>query len=542
MDIYKDDGVIAVSIENKDVDGNKDIKSTKDSKATGNIINYSFIPIDKSAVYINNNDEYRQHMYKIASNYIIALCITNNVLHLVTERQEYYVIYLNKVNKNNLEFILNHDIVKKVCFNISEIPNGIKKTNVMELQFVLKVLLLKEFNSDREMFSYFGITERSIGNICTKAYNYIELAKKINIFVEKNKLNRYLYLEGEIRNILLETTNKGFPINVEMYKDYIDSLEEEYKEVEKQNINFNDKNKLLEYLNRNNKYLSLHPEILRGEDKDLYEWLMIYKSYKVHNNITLNDDTIQIDYDTYNLRTLNIKEHFTPNSSYYTNAMDVIEGSYKGLYFKILAELTRNKEFIMEASKGSFLEYISTRIGIARGNANSNHEIIANMFLEAYANNIFDRVNIVKYIYKYWHTYISSDDADNINKLFYDKMPEFMNFLKSFDGTSDEYSRYNTKIFHPKTNLHFYIMQIKNLIYKTAIKYVNSAINDFNAKYKDNMIQFGGILDGKLVLLSEKEHSNIAIDILNRYMADAYKRYIKKTKYLNATEVIKIKR
>lgn len=508
-----------------------------------NFIDYSFVPFDKPPIYINNDTEFKSNIYNIVNNFYLSICITSNVLHLVTGKGDYYVIYIDKVAKSNVEFIFNNKFIKKVLFGKKNINNRFfldSMGNFLDLKFISKILFLKEFNSEVEMFSYFGVPEQKIKSISAKIYNFIEIAKKINIYIEKNKLNRYLYLEEDVKNILVESSSRGFPVNVEKYEEYTQKLKEDYKNIENNNLNFNNKKRLLENLNKRNKYMSLYPKILITEDEELYNNLIIanrFNMYKKNEKASIKGSALCIEYDTYNIHTLSIRESFVPDCFYYDKNISILEGSYNDIYFKILAELSRDNSLILEASKGTMLDYISETIGMKTKDNSSS--IMIGMFLNAYANRRYDEKSITNHLYHYWDTYISSNDVKNMNKLFYDKMPKLMTFFKTFDGNDTDYARYNTKIFHPHVNLHQFILQIENLIYKTSINYIYKSITDYNEKYKKNAILIGGVFKNKIVLLADKEHSDIAIDILNRYMAIAYRKYVKKTKYFNATEIKK---
>ena len=192
---------------------------------------------------------------------------------------------------------------------------------------------------------------------------------------------------------MLEAGQRGFPINENKYEKFLSNLEEKYNNIAKNRLDFKNKNKLLENLNKKNKYLSLYSEILKKEDKELYDKLLVYNLFNKHKDTNYKKGNLfHVEYDTYNIYTLNIKENFAPNIYYYDDRKkDIIEGSYKELYFKILAELSRDKELILEASRGDLLEYIGKKIGIVREGEVKNSKIVINMFLEVYANDIYDK-------------------------------------------------------------------------------------------------------------------------------------------------------
>lgn len=541
MDIYKNDGTTNINFDI--IEANKSKLEGDRKEKNNNIIDYSFVYLDSPGTYISSDIELKNNIYKIANNFYLGICVTGNVLHLVTETGEYYIIYTDKVSFSDIKFIFNNESIKKVYFDSKDINSNVFANSIgtVDLKFISKVLFLKDFNSEKEMFSYFGIPEQKVKTISVKAYNFIEIAKKINIYVEKNKVNRYLYLEEDVKRILDESSRSGFPIDEGKYDEYVGKLYEDYGSIKNYNLDFSNKTKILEYLNKENKYLSLYPEILKSEDNELYKKLAIFNSfnlYKKNNHMQRKDKFIYIKYDTYNVNTLGIKESFAPDCFYYVNeGFNIVEGIYKDIYYKILAELSRDENLILEASQGTFLDYIGEKVEILKKAEDKNSKIIISMFLNAYANRIYDEMGITNYLYHRWNTYVSNDDVKNMNKLFYEKMPSLMNFFKLFDGNKDEYSRYNSKIFHPGLNLHQCILQIENLVYKTSISYIHKAIEDYNEKYKKDAILIGGVFNKKIVLLAMNEHSDIAVDILNRYMAEAYRRYIKRTKYLNATEV-----
>lgn len=540
MKAYKDEGVTSINFNIIDIETKNE---NSKERIEENLLNYKPVFPDMVANYINSDAEFKSCIYSILNNFYLGIGITKNVLHLITEKGNYYVIYMDKVSLENVKIIFNHNFTKKVFFNEYKIGKNllVDSANMVDLKFIMKILFLEDFDSDEEMFLYLGAEGfKSMG---VRIYNFIEIAKKINIYIEKKKLNKYLHLENDIKDILINSSRKGFPINKKEYEKYIANLKIGYEEIKAEGLDLKNKDRLLEDLNKRNKYLSLYPDILRTEDYELYKKLKIYNSfndYKLHSHTCDGNGLFHARYDTYSLNVFGIEGIIIPSSFYYNSEdLDIIEGSYKDIYFKIFAELSRDGNLISEASKGTLLNYISKEIGVFKENKNDNSILVTSMFLNAYANGIYDKKGVTNYLYHRWDTYFSSNDVENMNRLFNEKMTGLMSFFKTFDGNSGEFSRYNTKIFHPGLSLHKFILQIENLVYKTAIKYINGAIKDYNDKHKKDAIYIGGVFNKKIVLVSENEHSDIAIDILNRYMAVAYRRYIKNTKYLNVTEIKK---
>lgn len=533
MKIYEKEGSItqdySIQGENKE----------KEKKEENNFLNYKYISYEANPIYINNKEELKTHMYNILNKYYVGIYQTDNVLHIVTENENYYAIDLNEINKEDLKDLFIHEKPNIVCFNINRIRDYIsdKTKNILDLKVMFKVILKKNFKSEKEMYSYFKVNNlKGIQDMC---YNNILLAKSINIYVEKNKINSYVYLELFAQKIMTYVFKTGFPVDEEKYKEFTNNLEKKFNQLKEKNINYNDKTALLRYLSDKDKYVSLNPTILKSECPELLEDINTFKQYYGHKKHTLKEGRLYIYYDGYDVHTYSIKESLIPDSSYYVEKdIDIVEGSYNNLYYKILAELTRDKTIIEKASDDILIDYIFEKLELKNAkNKDKFYSLIA-MFIDAYSNNLFYTTYLKEYFLKVCHTSVDDNDIKGINNLFYKKVPELMKFFKSFDGKGEEYKRYNTKIFYPNTNLYHFIKQIENLIIKTGIEYIYNAIEDFNNKYKYRAINFVGFYDKKIVLSSEKKYTDIAQDILNRYMAKAYKRYIKNTKYHNTTSLV----
>lgn len=544
MTIYNSDGNIKTfyKFDLKDNIENNDNVKVNDTDISNNSIEYKYVKFNIPSIYINNEKDFKSNIHDIITNFYIGIYLTSNALHIATEKGNFYTIYLSKLNLESIKSLFNYSKPKIVCFNLDNFIDFIdyNTSDILDLQVAFKVILRRHFNSERDMFDYFNV--KGIKDICDICFNFIELAKKINIYIEKKKLNSYLYLELHIKKLLTLCTKNGFPIDVSKYDKFMTMLKVSYDNIDKEKIDYNDKDSVLNYLIDKGKFSSLNYFILKNQDKEIYKNLLTFHSYNDHNNSKRLDDKIYISYDTFNVDTLSIKENFTPNSYYFIHNNDVIiEGNYKNLYYRILAELTRDKTLIEKASEDKLLEYILEKLGIARSKEKKFFTILVGMFIEAYANGCYDDNSISSYFYKNFNTIISNKDIKNINDKFNENMRELVDFFKNFDGNSDMYLRFSTKIFHPYTNSHLYIRQIENLIYKTMINYVNNAIIDFNNRYNNTSISIVGFINKKLLLLANSKYIDIAIDILNRYMVYSYKRYIKNTKYYNITVVTKDK-
>lgn len=539
-DIYSEVGVVEISDNAGIIEQKDDVLDNKANKLLP--INIKPIIDDVKPITIETYESFMEIKIAVLKANYVYLYKRDNTLCVVTDTNHYYLINTDIILKKDISTLLMLRKPKKVLFNLSDFSDFIEvsTTGILDLKLAFKVLCNIEIKDSREILTLLDLPLRSRKNIYLVGSNLINVAKEINIYVERNKKNLSLMLEQDIalESVLLE--KRGVPIDLKKYNDYKLKNESSYKllEVNKEStygngFDFSDTSSLFNYLQNNNMVLSLDERILVDQNKKLYEDLSIFNTQEEIKQHEIVGNNFIIRYDTYT--DYQLKPYLLPSEDYlYSNGIYFIEGTFVDLYMKVFAELTKDKKIIEVASGNNFIEYFNKDIL-----GNDKLGIHSEIFIKACCNACFETQDALFFSEKYYRTAISEKDIKFINKTFNEKAPGLMKFFLNFDGNDVIYEKYQRRIFDSSTNLDGFIKQIMNLIYKTAISYVREAVNEYNAKFKipnEIDLEIISFYDNKIILVCSEKLIPTAIDILNRYMAASYKKLIKNTKYYNITK------
>ncbi|MCK9470657.1 MAG: hypothetical protein M0Q88_02760 [Bacilli bacterium] len=494
--------------------------------------------------YINTLEKYNEIKSNILKANYACLALSEKNLNIVTENGYFYIIDISVIELSEISNLLIFRKPKKVFVGIDEYSGLINEnsTNFWDLGFIYKLLFGIKIKDAKEVLKIAKVPYKGRKNTYLFCVNLINIAKAINVYVEKNKLNSKLILEIDIFKKAVLFNKKGFPINVDKYNSFKNDLINKYDILIKEKKNkygesfdFNDLQSMFAYLSNKDKIPSLEPSILALEDKELLDDINIFNSYNEALQHKIEHNNFIIRYDTFD--DYQIKAEYKPNEIYLDENALLVEGKFIDLYYRVLTELTKDKNLIKATSTNKFLDYINENIL-----GNSELGIYTEIFIRGYANECFNVELLQSFAGSYYKTIISDGDALYIDNLFKNKAPELIDFFINFDGMDVTYERYNKKIFNPYSNLDGYIKQIMNLIFKTAISLTMAAINEYVNKYKkdDTMdIEIIGFYENSIILKTTHKSRATAIDILNRYMSLAYKKFIRNTKYYNLTGDIK---
>lgn len=534
MTKYKDEGSINTNffIEEKNEYGNE-------KKIEEDIFNIDYELKEGLPIYIETQDELLKNMFNILNGYYVSIYRDEERIYIINENGKIYSINLDNIDKEDIKRIFIYKKPRKICFDLTNFVDFLEcdSDEIIDVKLMFKLMYNVSLQSEKQVFEFINAPEDILDSTYLMYFNMIKVVKELNINIERRRLNYYSNLELYVLKLATCCNKYGFPVDDKKYEEFMKKLRYEYNSITNESkIKYDNKQWLLNYLSEKGKYLSLNEILLKNEDYELYKNLLTFNAFKEYGKANYADSKLFIEYDTYDLNSFNIKSQIKPNSYYYLDQNYlIVQGKYEDLYYKIFAELSRDKTLIEEASYGNLIVFIKNLIF---GNSKDKKlEVIIQMCLDSYTNNYFETKEMQKFLLNEFDTVFDVNDINHINKNFNDKLSTMIDFIKNFDGNSDEYARYRGKIFYPSTNLHCYIKQIENLIFKTAVFYVSKSIEDFNDKYNKEGLKIAGLYDDSIVILAKEENYSIAVDILNRYMAYAYKKYIKKTKYFNKTYI-----
>ncbi|MCQ4924827.1 hypothetical protein NE686_17125 [Tissierella carlieri] len=547
--IFLEEGVIEIvdnliDIEYVDIEEVNDVIEDQEDNIPSIPINIIMSTEDIDPIDISDLEDFNNIKSKILKSQYVSIYKRDNKFHLVTDTNLYYRVDIDTIPSHEIAKILVFRKPKKILFNIDEYKELILEHSIgfWDLKLIMKLLWGIEVNSAKELLQLVNISLKSRKNIYGFCSNFINLAKEINIYVEKNNLNKILMIELDIMKEAKLCEKRGIPIDSIRYEEYNEKLSNQFSILQEnminlygESMNFSKINTIFDYLYKHNKILSLSSSILEDENKQLYTDLNTYNKYQdTLNHVILNDRFIA-QYNTYD--DYEVKIDIIPENYYLDIENQIlIEGIYYDLYYKVLCELTRDKSLIQLVSINDFIENLNVKI-LGKGKLGIYSEIL----LRAFANGLFKPTEIQIFSQYAYKTSITEADIDYIVNLFKEKASNLFNFILNFDGKDVIYERYNKKIFNPSANLEGYIKQIMNLIFKTAVMLVKSSIDEYNTKYRyddETNISIIAFYQNRIILSATERSYSVAIDILNRYMASAYKKFIKNAKFYNNTRTI----
>lgn len=554
---HKEEGIVEVSTKTfNNKNDKKEIESTneenitsnplkEDKEGRGGLLPFEVTPALESVqqVDIRTIEAFNEIRESILKSYYVYLFIRDKTLSLVTDTKLYFIIDLNTIKVEQVAKLLQYRKPKKIVVGIEEYKDFILEstTSFWDLRFVLKILWDIDIKSAKDLLEIANIPREGKKNIYLFSKNLIRIAKELNIFIELNKMNNKLMLELDTLKQAIICEKKGIPIDLNLYEKYKQRIKNDYDKTINvmadsygQEFSFEDSFTILKYLKDQDLIVSLEPSILEKECLKLFNDLQIYRAYNLMKKHQIKDEKFYLKHNIYS--GCEITVYLEPDNEYMGTEEIFVSGVYNDLYLRVLTELTKDTNLIEATSTNEFLNFTNSKIL-----GDKKLGIYTEMFIRAYANRNFKSFEIQRFAEEHYKTVISDDDVDYINKLFQNKISNLYKFFLSFNGEDVIYERYNKNIFQPNTNLDCYIKQIMSLVFKTSISFVQSAIDEYIAKYKndDTMnIELISFYDYKIVLSTTLKSKPVAIDILNRYMALAYKKYIINTKYYNITSVI----
>ncbi len=130
---------------------------------------------------------------------------------------------------------------------------------------------------------------------------------------------------------------------------------------------------------------------------------------------------------------------------------------------------------------------------------------------------------LVNYLYSATSTIVEIDKIKFLVKSILDKMPNLLKRIAEFSKKKSKDKRFT---FETNSNFYNYILLTQSDIYKTAILHINESIQQYNCCSKAR-VDIIALLEDKIILQCDKEALNVAIDVLNRKLPEAYSEYVK---------------
>ena len=497
------------------------------------------------AIAVSNDIEFEDAKRSILKCFYTGLHIRDSFLSVVCDNGKYYVIDMDSVDRDNLVNTFSFLKPKKIVYDIENYKSILTENSkgFIDIRLAINLLYNKDYIRINQFIADFKIPPKARSNIYVLYANLIKVAKNMNIYTEKNGLNKAYYTEMDTAILMGNISKRGVDLNISVFEEIKNNTNKDIKNITNEAINkygnefdFEDKQKVLKAVKEGSR--SLDPMIMKVSENPLYDEYNKYKWCKWIKSLNVVGDKMYLNYSLYD--DYQIKSDLSTEGKFYGNeTVDVIKGEFGSLYYKVFAELTRNDSLIVAASKNNFIGYVND---ILFYDGHEGLSVYTDVILRCYANGVFDHFEVQKYAIENYDTVLNVGDISNFNHRLESYFGSFYTFIKEFDGLSPEYDRYSKKIFTPECSLDGYIKQIINRIFKTSLLEIEELTRDYSEKRKkkaDDSLTLCGV--GKdLMLLSAtgEDAKQMAIDNLNRVMYKNYKYFIRNTKVYNTTSTL----
>ncbi|MBO8160647.1 MAG: hypothetical protein H0Z24_03340 [Thermosipho sp. (in: Bacteria)] len=472
----------------------------------------------------------KQHL--VFGNHYIAVDIASeNEIRVVTEDPKAFIIDTEKISEKIYSVLFTSHIPRKIFINSKKLYTfkQFKKESVYDLGHIIQMfygykdLNLKEIN---ELFK-----NKSTDDYNQLLYNLFEIKDKINTILEKHRSMKVLNKEMEIMEIVAKCEAKGLPFSEKEFENFLSSLESKRDKLladfqERFGEIFRNKEELVQILTRNNLPASANQEFLEKENEMGILGLVIadklldkYKKTKLN----FNAGRLYLSYNPYN-RFGNIEADFSVDN-YYIISQDkqLVSGSYQDFYLRILAHLSKIDYLIKGVNEGNLESVLAERIF---GKNNNYTQFNSMILLDGFIQGKFTPEDMADFYWDHYDTYISDESAAMLMQKFAEKCGEVLDWIEEYEDMPSKDKRYSVA---ETTSVYKRIKLTEADIFKNAVALVYRNIVDFN-KRNNEKIYIVGLFDNKIILESDENAVNIAIDTLNRNLERAFNRYIPNVK------------
>lgn len=514
----------------------------ENSTILDSVVDIEYTTTKSEPTIITNDKEFNEAKQEILKCFYVGIHKKANALSVVCDNGKYYVMNMDTISKDSIVSTFNSIKPKKVGFDISHFKDIINKNSkgFIDIKLAINLLINKDFKTLNELILGLKMPSEGRSNVYLLYANFIKIIKNINIYIERNRLNKIFYTEMDTATLMCNIAKRGLDIKFKEFEKFkervereVDSLVEEGRKKYGHEFDYSDKKKILKAVKEGSR--SLEPNIMNISNNPLYVEYKKYALSKWLKTLDIRDDKIYFDYSLY--EDFQIKSSLLIKGNFYgSDKVQVIKGEFGNLYYKVFAELTKDDNLIAAASENNLIGYINTILFHDQDQSIFPYTAI---ILNCYTNGIFDHFKVQEYALENYDTVLNVGDISNFNYRIKEKLESFYEFIQKFNGLSPEYDRYNKKIFTPNSSLDKYIKQIVNVIFKLSLLEIEDMSRDYSEKKSrgkdDNIVLSGVGKDFILLSVSGDDARQIAIDNLNRVMYKHFKYFIKNTKVHNIT-------
>lgn len=510
------------------------------------IMDIDFITESTDRIEVTSEEEFEQAKREFLKCFYVGLHRRDNALTIVTDTGKYFIVDLDTVPVEPVVKSFIFIKPKKVVFDISNYRDLIceETKGFIDIQLAFDLLANNKFPRLNDLIVHYKFPKKSYANLYLLYSNLINVAKQLNIYTEKNKLNKVYYMEMDTAILLSNISNRGVDININTYEDINKSTNEEiniysdeFKNIYGNDFDISNKEDLLKAVKEGPR--SLEPGLVSKSEDPLYKYHKAYTLKSWLDSLFIEDGKLYMDYETY--EDYRIKSNIALDKSFYGNEeTTVIKGEFGQLYHRVFAELSRNRDLIVAASENRFIEYFNNELYVE----NESIGVFTDIMLRCLAMGEREPFDIQKRALESFDTILNVGDISRFTFELEEKMGEVFEFVTSFKGTEPEYERYNKKIFTPDAHLDAFIKQIINIIFKRSLIDMEKLTRDYTLKRRkseEDQLYICGIGEDVILVAAIGEDAiQMAMDNLNRVMFANYKSFVKNTSVFNTTSQINI--
>lgn len=504
---------------------------------------FNFINDNIEEKLINSDKDFMNLRYLFLQQDYISIIERENILKFVTRDKFCFILNKENIDTKNIELLFNSMYSPSiVLINLNDITFK-PIQHVFDINIITNIFYNVSTTLNlTEVVQLFTSDDIFSNDENKMIYNLFQVRDSISEILQKYNLMSLFNKELKIKQTIKTVEAKGIPLAINEYKNYIHTILSNFSETElalkKQldiSVNSNDilsdKQKLLETLILKDFPPSLNEGFLSSvKSSELSNILLVLiraNKLKVqHENLTKAADNRlylnYINYDTYG----NIKNNFILKSLYLSKESPIILGEYDNLFYRIFTSLSNIDYLVsfLNSSEDTILSFLSIKVF---GNDKPINQFKIDYLIKSFLNGFYSSDEIADYCFSEMDTFIPINEINEQVEIFNTKCPEMFNYIYNFNSRGISKDK---RIIHKDNSTFYDIIKLYEAdIYKELVVLVSNCIADFNLKNK-NTISLIHFQDDSLILESAPKSTSIAIDILNRYLSDAYTKYIKNVK------------
>lgn len=438
--------------------------------------------------------------------------------------------------------------VPKLIRTINEVPVPHKvsldyiyhpyEQKIFNLKLLSKVLFGIEEDNNCDLIKHYikPTIEIKDTSITSLSYYILNIFPRLEHLITVNYIWKYVYLENDLDTITrnsncIDITNEDtFNSKIEDCKEKLSIL------FTQNNIDLPISSTKEELL----KYIALNKDCHNSLNKKSLKFLEYEYLYNIIENIDMLNILTSLQ-ENYKFPTVNTYS----NDALIDNGIEIpfnpsdnkilIKGSYTDIYFKILAEILHNNDYIKLCEDNNL---IAALLG-EKISKNTMFLDYLEKFINATNNGFTSKESILKYFEEKYLTILSQKDYETLELVYNNQLKDLSSEIAEYNDK--RYINYNPKaIIHNNkaTKLGIAINDKLRSITKSLFNELYLYFYDYNKKNKSK-IEVVYMDKENIYVLADPDSFNVAFDTITRIMPKAFNKHCYKVVARCNVEVIK---